>query len=312
MIFPFKNKTSHQTFCIFWLILFFCSQAYAWNKPGHMTTGAIAAKELKSSDSTALARVVALLKKHPSYQNVWKPIVSQRAGLDNEAIVLFAYAARWPDDARGTSDHRELWHYINYPFKPAGQPASVNTADPQDVNIEEAFSQNIEILRNASSSDVAKAKALCWLFHLTGDAHQPLHSSALFTSAYPAGDKGGTLFFVKVPGIRSAVKLHALWDSMVIDSDDFSRIHDGYISLSNEYERDELPNVNESDHKEWVQESFRLAKEKAYLDGKLKAGATKRTAEKLPHGYINDSKPIARQRMALAGYRLADFLGQLF
>jgi len=312
MIHPLKNKISHQTLLIFLLILTFCNHSFAWNKPGHMTTGAIAAKELKNNDSAALARVVALLKKHPSYQNVWKPVVSQRAGLDDEAVVLFAYAARWPDDARGTSDHRELWHYINYPFKPAGQPASVNPADPQEVNIEEAFRENIETLRNASSSDVAKAKALCWLFHLAGDSHQPLHSSALFTTAYPAGDRGGTLFFVKVPGIRSAVKLHALWDNMVIDSEDFPDIHDGYISLTNEYRRNELSDVNEDDQKEWIQESFRLAKERAYLQGALRGGATRSTAQRLPNGYINDAKPMAKQRLVLSGYRLADLLERLF
>lgn len=312
MIHPLKNKTSHQTLLIFLLILSFCSYSFAWNKPGHMTTGAIAAKELKTSDSAALARVVALLKKHPSYQNIWKPIVSQRSGFDDEAIVLFAYAARWPDDARGTSDHRELWHYINYPFKPAGQPASVNPADPEDVNIEEAFRENIEILRNSASSDVAKAKALCWLFHLAGDAHQPLHSSAFFTTAYPAGDRGGTLFFVKVPGIRSAVKLHALWDNMVIDSEHFRDIHDGYVSLIDEYERNQLYNVNEGDQNEWVQESFSIAKEEAYLEGALRGGTTLRTAQRLPNGYINNAKPIAKKRLVLAGYRLADLLERLF
>lgn len=60
----------------------------------------------------------------------------------------------------GTADHRELWHYINYPFKPAKESASVNPADPEDVNIEGAFGENIQMLRNAASSDVAKAKAL--------------------------------------------------------------------------------------------------------------------------------------------------------
>jgi hypothetical protein len=147
---------------------------------------------------------------------------------------------------------------------------------------------------------------------MAGDAHQPLHSSALFTTSYPAGDRGGTLFFVKVPGIRSAVKLHALWDNMVIDSDDFPDIHNGYVSLTNEYGRDDLSDVNEDDQKEWIQESFRLAKEKAYLEGALRGGTTLRTAQRLPNGYINNAKPIAKKRLVLAGYRLADLLERLF
>ena len=36
-------------------------------------------------------------------------------------------AARWPDDIRGDKafDH-PMWHYIDYPYKPPGQPASVS------------------------------------------------------------------------------------------------------------------------------------------------------------------------------------------
>ena len=120
------------------------------------------------------------------------------------------------------------------------------------------------------------------------------------------------MFFVKVPGIRFAVKLHALWDNMVIDSEDFPDIHDGYISLTGEYERNHLSNVNEDDQKEWVQESLRLAKEKVYLQGALRGGTTKRSAERLPNGYINASKPVAKQRLVLAGYRPADLLKRLF
>lgn len=66
MISPLKNKTYRQAFCVFWLILFFFAQSFAWNKPGHMTPGAIAAKELKRNDPATFAIVVALLKKQPS------------------------------------------------------------------------------------------------------------------------------------------------------------------------------------------------------------------------------------------------------
>ena len=70
------------------LSLLFLTPAFAWNKPGHMVTGAIAARELKANDPQALARVVALLKRHPFHRNVWRPIVNQRAGLDDEQAAL--------------------------------------------------------------------------------------------------------------------------------------------------------------------------------------------------------------------------------
>jgi hypothetical protein len=287
---------------------------FAWNKPGHMVTGAIAARELKNNDPQALAAVVALLKRHPSYRSVWRPIVNQRNGLDDEAVVLFAYAARWPDDARGTSDHREQWHFINFPFKPDGQPSSVRTADPAATNIENAFQANVGVLRNPQSTDVQKAKALAWLFHLTGDTHQPLHTSALFTTVFPEGDRGGTRFFVRVRnGNRTnGVKLHALWDNFVIDNENFGAIHDSYLDLLADIERSDLTNVNETDQPQWVQESFVLAKEQAYLNGRLRGALTAGRAVEPPSGYINDSKRRARERMTLAGYRLADLMSRLF
>ncbi len=294
------------------LICLISITSFGWNKPGHMVTGAIAARELKSTDSQALARVVALLKKHPSYQAVWKSIVNQRAGLDDEAVVLFAYAARWPDDARNTPDHREFWHYINYPFKPDGQPSTVTVDPPSATNIENAFQANIGVLQNAQSTDVQKAKALAWLFHLTGDSHQPLHSSALFTTDYPNGDRGGTQFFVRYTASSAGVKLHAVWDTMIIVDEGFQAVHQKYLSLVNSIRPTDITNISEDDQKEWVQESFILAKENAYLQGTLEGGRTQGTAVKLPNGYITTAKPFAEQRMAAAGYRLADLLGRLF
>jgi DNA-directed RNA polymerase specialized sigma24 family protein len=61
-------------------------------------------------------------------------------------------AARWADDIR-TNDkqqHRALWHYINWPFKPDGQPANVQTREPESVNILTAMMENQRILRAKS------------------------------------------------------------------------------------------------------------------------------------------------------------------
>jgi hypothetical protein len=91
-------------------------------------------------------------------------------------------AARWPDELRNTDRqyHRGLWHYINWPFKPEGQPASVQIKDPESVNILTALVENESIVKNDSGPQ-RKAVALAWLFHLVGDIHQPLHTAQLFT-----------------------------------------------------------------------------------------------------------------------------------
>ncbi len=226
--FTFLRQTASGLFFSALLLLILSGSLRAWNKPGHMTTGAIAYFELKAKDPEVLKKVVALLKKLPDYETRWKPVVEQRAALgDDEGLVLFAYAARWADDIRGDSaEHRGLWHYINYPFKPASEPASVRTGEPANDNIEKAFAFNLGILKDAQKSDAEKAKALCWLFHLAGDVHQPLHAVSFFSSVFNTaeGDRGGTRFFVRVTEKNATVNLHALWDGAVIGSDNFQSV----------------------------------------------------------------------------------------
>src|SRR5262249_5099838 len=93
--------------------------------------------------------------------------------------------------------HRAPWHYINWPFKPDGQPASVQTREPEAVNILTAMAENQRIVANGNDPE-RKAIALAWLFHLVGDLHQPLHTVQLFTVDYPNGDRGGNEICVRV------------------------------------------------------------------------------------------------------------------
>jgi hypothetical protein len=108
-------------------------------------------------------------------------------------MVLFMQAARWADDIRSNDKqhHRALWHYINRPFKPEGQPASVQIGQPEPVNILTALAENQNVVKNENDAE-RKAIALAWLFHLVGDIHQPLHTAQLFTADYPQGDRGGS------------------------------------------------------------------------------------------------------------------------
>src|SRR5262249_33233682 len=55
------------------LMLAAVSSALAWNKAGHMVSGAIAYAELKQASPQTLARVIALLKTHPHFETRWAP-----------------------------------------------------------------------------------------------------------------------------------------------------------------------------------------------------------------------------------------------
>ena len=119
------------------LLLVLASSALAWNKAGHMVSGAIAYADLKQHNPQTLDKVVALLKTHPQFETMWKPKLTQAFVAPEERdLYLFMLAARWPDDIRGDpAFHHATWHYINFPYKPEGQPASVQTVDPPPANI---------------------------------------------------------------------------------------------------------------------------------------------------------------------------------
>jgi hypothetical protein len=104
-----------------------------------------------------------VLEKHPSYANQWQ--ATQRdVPVADHGLVLFMQAARWADDIRTNDKHRATWHYINWPFKPDGQPASAQIKDPEPVNILTVLADNESVVKNGNDR-VRKTIALAGSFH---------------------------------------------------------------------------------------------------------------------------------------------------
>jgi hypothetical protein len=148
-----------------------------------MLSGAIAYQILQQENPATNDKVKAVLEKHPWYGNQWQSMLQDVLAGDR-GPVLFMQAAMWPDELRSSDRqyHRAQWHYINWPFKPDRQPASVQIKEPEPVNILAAMAENERIVKNDSDPQ-RQATALAWLFHLAGDIHQPLpqHSSLPLT-----------------------------------------------------------------------------------------------------------------------------------
>jgi len=149
-----------------------------------MVSGAIAYADLQQASPQALAQVVALLTTHPQFETKWKPQLNQSfVPPDERDVFLFMLAARWPDDIRtNPAFHHGTWHFINLPYKPEGQPASVQTVEPPPENVLSAYQANLDIVRGTATGD--RAVALCWVFHLVGDVHQPLHTPSPFAISF--------------------------------------------------------------------------------------------------------------------------------
>ncbi len=287
------------------IFIFTAAPALAYNKATHMISAAVAYHVLRAESPQTLEKTVALLKQHP---DIGKFKLDAVAEADRDLLLLML-AARWPDDIRGnrTYDH-PAWHYINFPFKPVGQP-DVATKPQADDNILKALEQQVAVIRGTGPA-ADKAVAVCWLLHLIGDLHQPLHVTSLFTSQFPNGDRGGTRFYIRVKATTAPISLHTLWDGMVLGSDRFQTVRNRAIKLRSEFPPDKLPELGVAGFEDWARESLRLAEEVAYLGGNLAGSPAESSAPALPGDYAAGAKKVAERQVVLAGYRMAKVISE--
>ena len=282
--------------------------ALAWNRAGHMVMGAVAYDRLQTIAPESVARVVGILRQHPQYESVWKPQVAGMRQQDQERL-LFMLAARWPDDIRGNKEFdRPEWHYIDFPYRPSGGPASIPAPQPPADNLMSAFQRNLALVRGPAP-DAEKAVALCWIFHLLGDLHQPLHTVSLFNTRFPEGDRGGNLFYIRPdPSSPRTGNLHAYWDNILLSDERFDPARELAARLEKTYPPRSERAFSEPELQRWIKSSFDLAVSAVYRKGRLKPGADRDHGSPLPPDYHAAAMRIASLRVPLAGYRLADFL----
>ncbi len=139
--------------------------------------------------------------------------------LDSRCRELFIKAQGWADLVRDEVwSHRKKrydhpdWHYVNHFWTPgpAGPRALPERGTLGELSIR--LRESIAKTSNPALAAPDRAVALAWVLHLTGDAHQPLHSSGRVTSREPKGDRGGNDFAL---GDLESPNLHALWDSIL-------------------------------------------------------------------------------------------------
>jgi len=289
----------------------------AYNKPGHKVSGAIAYDLLQQDSPATVQNIVALLKRHPYYEEHWKSDLDALPAADRDRG-LFMLAAAWPDEVRSDKKHPEYnhpkWHYTDEPFKPAGQPASVKTAPPDEENIMMAYPKNVAILKNQSETPQNRAIAICWIFHLIGDVHQPCHTTSLFTTEYPEGDKGANLVFVKAAPDGEPIRLHWFWDDLILGSEDLRDAQKTAIELRRrpEFARAKLAELDaETLFEQWKDASAKLAKEVVYCNGTITGSRHKESAPVLPKEYMKTAKATGQRQIVLAGYRMADVMKKL-
>ena len=296
------------------LLSFASPRAHAWNGTGHMVVADIAYDNLTPQTRAA---VDALLQHHRDY-GLW--MSEMPAGYTDKGRFAFMKASTWPDDIRKTPDDRPIWHYIDLPVVSPGytpDPAALLVVTP---NAETQIIAEDAVLTTKSATAPDRAVALCWVEHLIGDVHQPLHTVSLFSVQFPKGDKGGNdeslaVGAVDADPLEAAAhphRLHALWDDLLGAAKDPAEIQKIAASLETPaYGRSVFPQL--AAHKtvhEWVVEGTGLAQKYVYVNETLPMTPTgpEKADVTLPAGYLTDAHQVADRQIALAGLRLADTL----
>ena len=314
---------------------------HAWNSIGHMAISKLAYDRLSDGQK---ARMFAILKSHPHYE---KFLAAGRPAEIAEVEWVIVRTSVWPDwvrprdkgaqkDPRGaevTRYNRPEDHYVNLPLIDVGDAdmfAGKTLIDPDLTNIVDALKQRCNEVRTKTTVDADKAVAICWIFHLVGDIHQPLHNVAYFSSKFRKGDLGGNLFGVRAAG--QPVKLHAFWDNVLGDDPDYAddsdkhqaRIYREALAVAERLRTRQLTADEEAlllkntTFASWSQEGHELAKTVGYrkkgpdcqpvpLAGVVIPfkGPIPEAAEEVGEDYLKTARATAEVQAVLAAHRLA-------
>ncbi len=299
------------------LLAFVAAPALAWNPLGHKTVAEIAWQQL---DEPMRAHVVETLRRNPRFDIDFVKLMPADVLQADKTVQdhwVFQQAATWPDIIRKTEYDRPWWHFVDFPIFPDGRmPIAMNLSakypsriPETDYNCMQAFKHCLATLKGKDGPE-AKALAYCWLMHLAGDIHQPMHSCALFCDAFPDGDRGGNLIY-----LNNRDNLHARWDNLLGKDFQMSDVARTVVELSDRsrYSKEWETAGQEMDVRKWVDESFVIAKSFVYSDVILKAvketkPGTKMEPIELPVPYMQEAGDIARRRVVMAGVRLGEAL----
>jgi hypothetical protein len=264
-------------------IIFFVKSCFAWNFIGHAVIAQIAYDNLTPQ---AKLHVNNLVK---TFQHTYPSINS------------FQKMASWADDIRGDNVQAfSNWHFISLSFSTDG------TKRPRysQYNVVWAINTFEKTLKTAQQP-FNKALALAFLSHFVGDIQQPLHCASRVSKQYPLGDKGGNLYPINS---TFAHNLHAFWDQgagLFVPQKNFSRqISSLTQQIETQYTQKNLAiYLRHNKPISWAHYNLKIAKNFVYTTPKNTQPSST---------YTKQAQTIVKKQVALAGYRLANILNQIY
>lgn len=251
-------------------LLLLASPAFGWSKQGHQLVGELAERDLTPA---ALQQV--------------------RGLLEGETDPSLAGVAMWADEIRaaGTElgQRSRTWHYINFDRNGCDyQPAR---ECPDGNCVIGAINTQARILGDTGRSLQERREALKFVVHFVGDAHQPMHAGF-------RDDRGGNNFQLRYRRKGSLLdegsNLHGIWDFWLLRSAYLDNA--AYVERLLATPAPADPTLDaDNPAAEWTLESCRL----------IASAAVYPPRRRIDDAYVEKHRPLAEQRIRLAGIRLA-------
>lgn len=268
-----------------------CSSfALAWGPQGHRTVGAIADRLLTPRAHAAVAQLLAA-----DLDKFGNP--SGRTTLEEVSV--------WADEIYGTPAAHAPWHYDNAPV--CGALNERRFCGDGECNSEQ-LKRLILVMGDTRAAARERNEALKWVVHLVGDLHQPLHAA-------DNDDRGGNSVQVALVGVRTRGResLHRAWDNDLVKLALQTRNRQqppadiGALALE---AQTLVREAGQGAPDSWVSESNNLARNVAYRYPGFLCGAPATGILVLDPEYVQDAAALVRERLLLAGARLANLLNQ--
>ena len=292
-----------------------------WHQMGHYIVARIAEQKLNAEAPEVLKRVYDMLKP-------LEPFFPERGNsLLEPAIAADLLSNQF-------NEFLMYYHFIDVPFAYKNDKAvDLKFNDPFAFNVTYAYESGIKIIKESINppektenniryikNGLIDSLMLRYLLHIVGDIHQPLHSTMLYSKylyngTIEKGDQAGN--FIPIDDIfdLNLTNLHSLWDAVLgsypqhtelpLNDAGINYIQKSVDSLLAEYPEsyyaEAVKNLKIND---WVDESNKIATEFVYSDIDVFPAIRPQ--------YIAEGRRIAKERIALAGYRLAHVLMDAF
>ena len=247
---------------VFSFVMFF--QSFGWGATGHRIVGLIAERHLSKKVKKNIEKV-----------------------LGHETL---AEVSNYMDFIKSDATYRHMspWHYATIPDGKTYEEAGT----PEEGDVIQTVERLIDELKSKQFTDEDEAFALKCLVHLIGDIHQPLHVGN-------GEDRGGN--DVKLEYFWSNSNLHRVWDSGIIDGQQYS--YTEYVEWIDHASVEQLNAWSSLDVLDWAYES---------MNYRAQCYETVPQNNKLSYRYNFDNITLVNQRLLQAGVRLANVLEEIY